>query len=194
MFIEASDGYEDAKWYNFSAAARNYLSEKLKPTSTAYDGIDIPRTNISWYDSVAFTRWLSHRTGLTISLPTEQQWQRGAIGDTGYIYPWGNEFDSLRCNTSESGIRKPVAVTEYPTGVSPYGVFNMSGNLWEWCLTDHNNPDNSDIRNVARHRVLRGGSFNYFQSGAAASYRDFSNAYDVDHLRSFRCALLIPIF
>ncbi len=192
VFVEAPDGYKDTEWYNFSDAVRNYRSEKPKPTTPAYDGGTLPRNNISWYDSVAFTRWLSSSTGLSISLPTEQQWQRAAVGDTGWIYPWGNEFDSLRCNTSESGVRKPVPVIEYPTGASPYGVLNMSGNLWEWCLTNYTNPDNSDIRNIVSRRVLRGGSFNYFQSGATASYREFSSSYDADQLFGFRCVLSAP--
>ncbi len=162
LFVTERDGYmyeTDYGWYNFSNDAQDYRSKNPKPKSTAFTGIDLPRTNVSWYDAVSFTRWLSHRTGLSIFLPTEQQWQRASIGDTGWHYPWGNEFDPARCCYDENSKHKPVPVTEYANGASPYGAVQMSGNVWEWCLTDYMNPDQFDFKATADVRVVRGGSF-----------------------------------
>ena len=89
---------------------------------------DRPVTEMIWDDAIKFGVWLSEETGLAISLPTEQQWQRAAQGDTEWKYPWGDEFDSSRCNTKESGIGTTTSVTKYLGGVSPYGVMDMSGN------------------------------------------------------------------
>lgn len=119
---------------------------------------DHPIIEVSWYEAVAFCRWLSDMTGENIFLPTEQQWQRAAQGDTRWAYPWGNEFDDQRCNSSiKSKSDGTTPVTQYPNGASPYGVMDMAGNIWEWTLTVYA----SDLNNIDR-RVLRGGSWLYY--------------------------------
>jgi formylglycine-generating enzyme required for sulfatase activity len=186
VFVEAKDGYRDPKWWDYSEHARKWRAENSKLKDTGFEGDDLPRTNVSWYDSLAFCRWLTAKTltlnpsisvpaqrislpsptgrgaggeGLIITLPTEQQWQRAAQGDDGRQYPWGNDFDKSRCNTRESGIKQPTPVTTYPNGASPYGVIDMSGNIWEWCLTEWG-QDSIDLTNSQR-RVVRGGSWYY---------------------------------
>lgn len=97
-----------------------------------------PVVGVSWYDAVAFCEWLSEKLGDKIMLPTEQQWQRAAQGDTGFAYPWGNQWDASRCNNNvdKKRIGKTTPVIAYGgKGDSPYGVVDMSGNVWEWCLT-----------------------------------------------------------
>lgn len=168
-FYEARGGYvyeDDYQWYDFSPEAINYRRQHFNPTPTAFQGDNLPRTNISWFDAVAFCRWLTARIqsvgtaflpSATISLPTEQQWQRAAIGDIGWNYPWGDTFDMLRCCFN---VKSPVTVTEYPNGNSPYGVSQMSGNVWEWCSSDRDIPSQSDIGLKDVNRELRGGSWN----------------------------------
>ena len=95
--------------------------------------------------------WLSSKAGLAISLPTEPQWQRAAQGGDGREYPWGNGFDSSRCNTSESGINHTTPVNQYPSGTSSYGVYDMAGNVWEWCLSEGENPENTALRLLYRY-------------------------------------------
>lgn len=118
-------------------------------------------------------------------LPTEQQWQRAAQGDDGRAYPWGAKFDKSRCNFNTS---KPTPVTQYPNGESPFHVLDMSGNVWEWCLTDYDSRD-SDINTKATYRVLRGGSWWYAdEDNLRAAYRDGSFPDDRDFYRGFRLA------
>ena len=140
-FIDAG-GYADARWWGYSAEAQAFWEQNgKKPKPTAFDGDDTPRTNVSWFESVAFCLWLAAETGLNISLPSESQWQRAAQGDDGREYPWGNAFDPKRCNVDASGFARTTPVTKYDhplahpeSGCSPFGVADLSGNVWEWCL------------------------------------------------------------
>jgi formylglycine-generating enzyme required for sulfatase activity len=95
-------------------------------------------------------------------LPTEDQWQYAAQGDDGREYPWGPKWDGSRCNNKvgQKGIGKTTPVRQYEgKGDSPFGVVDMAGNVWEWCLTDYDNKTN-DVNSFANRRVLRGGSWN----------------------------------
>ena len=70
----------------------------------------------------------------------------------GRQYPWGEEFDKTRCNSSESGLRHTTPVTQYLNGMSPYGCYDMAGNVWEWC-------DDWIYKKKAGRLVIRGGSW-----------------------------------
>lgn len=164
-FVDAPDGYRDPIWWVYSSAAYEWRAENENPVRPPYGGGDHPRTHITWYEAVAFCRWLTEavriRSGafLSISLPTEQQWQRAAQGDDGRIFAWGNAWDASRCkNNLEKNSIGPAPVTEYAgKGDSPFGAVDMTGNVWEWCLTSWgtgaNDPRGDDVR------VLRGGSW-----------------------------------
>lgn len=157
VFVDAPDGYAQTDWWQYSDAARQFHAENPKPPITAAPGDDLPRTNVSWYEGLAFCQWMSRRTGLSLTLPTEQQWQRAAQGDDGWLYPWGNDFDPARC-TYNIKIEGAASVTLHPDGASPFGVFEMSGNVWEWCLNDYYSGS-TDVAVFASDRVLRGGSW-----------------------------------
>lgn len=119
-----------------------------------------PVIGVSWYEAYAFTRWLSKMSGENIKLPTEKQWQRAAQGDDGRTYPWGNEWDCQRCNNNVNPCkgRQTTIVTKYEgKGDSPFGVVDMAGNVWEWCLT-RNDSGTNDPRGT-QVRVLCGGSW-----------------------------------
>src|SRR5262249_26211031 len=112
----------------------------------------------SWYEGMAFCNWLSDRTGMKITLPTEQQWQRAAQGDDGRQYPWGNRFDRMLCNCAESKIRRTTSVSRFIKGASPFGVMDMSGNVWEWCLTQRQ-ANKKLAEGEQAERLIRGGSY-----------------------------------
>lgn len=88
---------------------------------------DLPATAVSWDLADAFSRWMGFR------LPTEAEWQKAARGSDQRIWPWGNEYpDDTYANYGFAANCVPAPVTAYPKGRSPYGVYNMAGNVAEW--------------------------------------------------------------
>lgn len=176
-FVQASNGYNNPEWWDYSEQARSWRAANTAPKATGFAGDDLPRTNVSWYEAVAFCRWLTtmvrayqadYVAGLPggkqayrVMLPTEAQWQRAAQGDDRRMFPWGETFNP---NFANFKTRQPTAVTHFPKGASPYGVLDMAGNVNEWCLTDFG-AESIDLQaaSARKRRVLRGGSW-----GAAA--------------------------
>ena len=116
---------------------------------------------------MAFCRWLSAALNQDIRLPTEQQWERAASGTDGREYPWGQGYELGNANCDEvtfenlpGGVEvgRTTAVGLYPqTGAE--GLFDLAGNVWEWCLNERESPNNIGTAGAAS-RVLRGGSWN----------------------------------
>ncbi len=141
---------------------------------------DHPVVQVSWPDAVAYCRWLAKATGRPYRLPAEAEWEKAARGPKGLIYPWGNTWETGRCNSSEAGVGDTNPVGAYPPGASPYGLLDMSGNVWEWCATRWQKPypydvsqdeGSADYLEGSGVRVLRGGSWDSDQYGARCAYR-----------------------
>ena len=121
-----------------------------------------PMVNVTWKQARDFCRWAGG------DLPTESQWEKAARGTDGRQYPWGNKFDPklVRCSRKQIGdAGSTVAVGSYPKNASPYGCLDMSGNVFQWCLSWYTDPfPNSIVKDFTDHssnqfRVLRGGSW-----------------------------------
>jgi formylglycine-generating enzyme required for sulfatase activity len=156
-FIEHPNGFRQTQWWSYSQQATQWRKDHPHPKPPAFAGMKLPCTRVSWFDSVAFCNWLSHALRAVIRLPTEQEWQRAAVGDTGWSYPWGNELDETRANYA-SRLKQVSAVGSFPKGESPYGVSDMIGNLWEWCSTIWG-TESTDLNGYV-YRVFRGGAWN----------------------------------
>ncbi|NDJ79077.1 MAG: formylglycine-generating enzyme family protein, partial [Chloroflexi bacterium] len=167
-FIDADDGFHNPQWWKGLAADDDH---KSSPGEQAFKYWNHPRERVSWYDAVAFCRWLSVKAGYKITLPTEQQWEKAARGTDGLEYPYGKEYDASKGNTYQTGIGQTSAVGIFSGGASPYDILDMSGNVWEWCLNEYSNPENTGLGG-ASSRVLRGGSWGRRMDYARASYRD----------------------
>ena len=139
-----------------------------------------PRESVSWYQAVAFCRWLSHHLNLEIRLPHEEEWEVAARYPDGRSFPWGNKWDSSYANTNESGLEQTTAVGLYPNGQHPeLGLYDLSGNLWEWCQNKYIDPKDASVDASGPRRSLRGGSFLDFRDYARADAR--FNANPVNH-------------
>lgn len=177
LFTNARDGYADPKWWDYSRGARQWRQASPIPSETVFDGNELPRTNITWYEAVSFCRWMNANLNggekvrkIEIRLSTEQEWQRAAQADGDFKYPWGMDFDNTLANTSESHRGKVVSVTSFPSGSSTFGVLQMSGNVWEWCLTNWDTGTNS-LSSRGRY-VLRGGAWDSDYLCAQVVYRN----------------------
>ncbi len=167
VFCADSDGYTNTKWWEFSPEAYNWRINNPEPKPGRFRGDERPREMVNWYDAMAFCRWLSHKIKSSISLPSAFEWQRAARGDDNRIYPWGNVFDKTRCNTRESEIKMTSLVMRYGNGVSPYNVYDMAGNVWEWCLNAKHKHEQEGGLSTAEYtdetilgeRAVFGGSF-----------------------------------
>jgi len=123
-----------------------------------------PVTWVSIEDARAYAAWAGKR------LPHEWEWQYAAQGTDGRLYPWGNAWDATAVPTPDQGrtMRAPTDVDAYPRGVSPFGVMDMVGNVWQW--TD----EYRDLH--TRAAIVRGGSF--YQPQGSMWY--FPQAYRLD--------------
>lgn len=150
-----------------------------------------PVMGITWYEALKYCDWLTERLrgwagtpeplatrirneGWMVTLPSEAEWEKAARGTDGRLYPWGDKADRNRANYADTRIKSTSAVGCFPTGASPYGVEDLSGNVWEWTRslwgTDFTRPayhypyqptdgreDVSAPRDI--RRVVRGGAF-----------------------------------
>lgn len=172
-FIDAPDGYNNPEWWQFTPEASQWYKANAHPHQPNFRGAERPREMINWYESVAFCCWLTEKTGKQIVLPTVEQRQRSIQGEDDRIYPWGHNFERERCNTHESEIKMTTLVNRFPDGVSPYGVYDLVGNVWEWCLNWERDPNEPNTE--LKKRAVHGGSFVSPYKRARINFRYYLN-------------------
>ncbi len=174
-----------------------------EPKSPSWPQGNRPRSDVDWYEAVAFTRWLTAQLGLpgdSVRLPTEFEWEKAARGEEGPIYPWGDEYRSGFANINETAkkdgpwyLKQTTAVGMFPQGRSPYGIEDLAGNVWEWCLNKHDKPDAVRVDTSGDSRCLRGGSWIGASDDARADGRSGGHPEVRNDYRGFRVLSSVPI-
>lgn len=159
-FLRVAHGYGNPKWWDYDERAAAWRAQNPQPRYSKYSGPDRPAETVNWYDARAFCYWLGDLLDLNLGLPTLQQRQRAVMGDDERTYPWGDKFDPTFCNTRESSLRMTTVVNRYPQGVSQYGVYDLTGNVWEWCIDEVTAPkEDSTGKVIVQKAIVHGGAF-----------------------------------
>lgn len=169
-----------------------------------------PVVLVTWHQAVAYARWAGK------GLPSEEQWEKGARGPDGRLYPWGSDWDWRRCNSAErhhggdfNKVQEwwdwwnPIndaketpgvfttAVGAYPAGASPYGLLDMGGNVWEWCDAWFDAYPGSAASHGdfgRKMRVVRGGSWDDNRYLVRCANRSRDSPDGRNYYVGFRCA------
>ncbi len=167
-FIDDPEGYSNPEWWKGLDAGPE------KPDEASWPIPNHPRETVNWFEAMAFCAWASKRLGYDIRLPKEQEWERAAAGAEGREYPWGDGYEPGCANVHESNgsyLERTAAVGLYPSGCSPEeGIWDLAGNVWEWCLNEYDQPENTQSGGE-NPRVVRGGAWGYNPLYARARVR-----------------------
>lgn len=165
-FIQ-DEGYQRRELWGEAGAAWMLAKGYLAPREfekTPWNAPLLPVVNVSWYEAQAYCAWLNTVSseflpGYGFRLAKHAEWERAARGTDGREFPWGNVFDPTAANTNESAIQSTTPVCQYPQGVSPTGVWDMGGNVFEW----------------VEQYGLRGGCWDNSHWFARCAWRDWYN-------------------
>lgn len=191
------DQYEvtNLQYEHFIKSTRHRSPKHFRNRTFPEGKADHPVTYVTWHDANAYCEWAGKR------LPTDVEWEKAARGTKGQEYPWGNDFEIDHANMplrweklGQFGDTTPVGA--FAKGKSPYGAYDMTGNVWEWTSSWYlPYPGNTTASENygERYKVLKGGSWfdcSFYKCGisAPAYNRAFFARRTKNDSFGFRCA------
>jgi formylglycine-generating enzyme required for sulfatase activity len=194
-FLMSKTPITQAQWREIAGLKEVHQKLKLRPSNLG--GKKHPVTNVSWYDAIEFCDRLSQNTGHEYRLPSEAEWEYACRAGTTTPFHFGETITSHLANYDGG---RPYASEPTTTQVgsfhfaNSFGLFDMHGNVWEWCLDNwhqnyNNAPSNGDAwldSSENQNRVMRGGSWRNEPPMCRSSYRQYINASEIFKNVSFR--------
>lgn len=178
---------QDGQWNWFMVEGATWRTPQ--GAGSAIEADNHPVLQVSWHDAQAYCHWAGKQ------LPTEAQWEMAARGTDERLYAWGSNWDDARHSNSDKSVARTTPVGHYPSGASPYGALDMTGNVWEW-VADWFDPGYYAVSEArepkgpahGRSRVLRGGSWHHSRVISLAAYRIHQPPAASNNLAGIRCA------
>lgn len=183
--LKMSEAEFDAHLYELYPESR--FTEPRLWRDERFNHPSLPVVGICWYEARAYVRWLAEQTGLGFRLPTEVEWEAAARGKEGRRFAYGDAYDPLICNTTDTHVRRTTPIGVFPDSDTPEGVCDLTGNIWDWTssafgvrsddpefgypyVKDDGREDAETAGDV--RRVMRGGGWNNNRLIARAASRD----------------------
>lgn len=195
-FLIAEDGYTADQWW--SEAGLEWRNKNEPPVSSALLG-NMPQNCVTWYEAMAFCKWVSYKTNFVVRLPSEAEWEYAVRGSANYQFAWGNDCRTDYANVRDTGINEISSAGCFLTDVKGHSdvhLYDMNGNLWEWCSSiveddcgrkfsyPYDAGDGRENENLDDHyfRATRGG----YYSGEWMYARNCYRGRDIPSLRAER--------
>jgi len=190
-FMMGSEQVEDAQPVHLVKIERAFYMGKFPVTQAQYkavmgknpsyfkDSVNLPVENVSWKQAQEFCQKLSTLSQSAFRLPSEAEWEYACRAGTTSRYWWGEAMDDSRCwhRNNSGGYSKSVGEDEIlETHINPFGLCDMSGNVWEWCednwAENYNTPrTQAAYKKANKYKILRGGSWLNEEITASSAFR-----------------------
>lgn len=174
QLLSLSSFYIDRTEITVTNFKKFYPAYNEKPYTNGKPCPRCPAMGITWYQAQKYCQWAGKR------LPTENEWEIAARGNSTFIWPWGNEYRPQHANIlgKDDEFLFVAPVASFPKGASPFGLMDMAGNVWEWVIGESNGL-----------KIVKGGGWTSYANQSKISFRNTVDPKLQNPTFGFRCAV-----